>query len=112
MKNYSIWLEGIGKDKYSKLDKDIDVDVLIIGGGITGISTAYHLRKSKLKVCVVDRGGIGQGISSKTTGKLTYLQDLTYTKLSKKHSCVILKEYLNSLSFLLYKSICINSLSV
>ncbi|MBE6157099.1 MAG: FAD-dependent oxidoreductase [Firmicutes bacterium] len=96
MKNYSIWLEGIAKDKYPTLDKDIETDILIIGGGITGISTAYHLRKSKLKICVVDRGKVGLGISSKTTGKLTYLQDLIYTKLSKQHSCNSLKEYLNS----------------
>lgn len=96
MKNYSLWLDGISNDNYPKLDKNIDVDVLIIGGGITGISTAYHLKNQKLRVCLVDRNKIGEGISAKTTGKLTILQDLMYTKLSKKHSCGVLKEYLNS----------------
>jgi len=96
MKNYSIWMDGIEKEKYPTLDKDLEVDVLIVGGGITGISTAYHLRKSKLKVCVVDRNEIGFGISAKTTGKLTYLQDLMYTKLSKKHLSNIPNNYLKS----------------
>jgi len=96
VKNYSIWIDNVKKDKYPKLDKDLEVDVLIIGGGITGISTAYHLRNSKLKVCLVERNEIGLGITSKTTAKLTYLQDLIYTKLSKKHSCNVPIEYLNS----------------
>lgn len=96
MKNYSIWIEGIKKESYPTLDKDLEVDVLVVGGGITGISAAYHLRNSKLKVCVVERNKIGSGISSKTTGKLTYLQDLIYTKLSKKHSCNVPSEYLKS----------------
>ena len=96
LKNYSIWLDSINKNNYPKLDKNIEVDILIIGGGITGISTAYHLINKGLNVCLVDRNKIGHGISSKTTGKLTILQDLMYTKLSKKHSSSILSQYLNS----------------
>lgn len=96
LKNYSIWLDSINKNNYPRLDKNIEVDILIIGGGITGISTAYHLINKGLNVCLVDRNKIGQGISSKTTGKITLLQDLMYTKLSKKHSCLTLREYLNS----------------
>jgi len=96
LKNNSIWIEGITSNSYSKLDKDKFVDVLIIGGGMTGISTAYHLRNSSLKVCLVDRNEIGMGISSKTTGKLTYLQDLMYSKISKKHSDGVAKTYLNA----------------
>lgn len=92
----SIWLDNIKSKEYKPLDKDISVDVLIIGGGITGISTAYHLMNQKLKVCLVDRNKIGEGISSKTTGKLTYLQDNIYTKLSNKYNINIAKQYLNS----------------
>ena len=74
LKNNSIWVEEIPNNKYPRLNKNINVDVLIIGGGITGVSTAYHLVNSKQKVCLVERNKIGLGISSKTTGKLTYLQ--------------------------------------
>lgn len=96
LKNNSIWIEGIPNNKYPRLNKNIDVDVLIIGGGITGVSTAYHLINSKQKVCLVERNKIGLGISSKTTGKLTYLQDLMYSKITKKHSIEVAKEYLNA----------------
>ena len=50
MKNTSIWLDGIKKQKFRKLEKDIDVDVLIVGGGITGVSSAYHLSTVDLSV--------------------------------------------------------------
>ena len=80
MKKYSIWEDEIEKTG-KKLNKDLNVDVLIIGGGITGLSTAYHLNKSNLKVCVVERNNIGMGVTCKTTGKLTYLQELIYRKI-------------------------------
>ena len=84
MKNKSIWLENIVFPKANKLNKKIKVDVLIIGGGITGLSTAYHLKNSNLKVCLVEKKIIGHGITSRTTGKLTYLQENIYSKLKDK----------------------------
>lgn len=79
-----------------KLNKDISVDVLIIGGGITGISTAYHLINSGLKVCLVERNEIGSGVTSRTTGKLTYLQDNIYSKIKNYHGESKSKLYLDS----------------
>lgn len=84
MKKEPIWLDGIKFSEAKKLDKDINVDVLIIGGGITGLSTAYHLMNSNLKVCLVEKNLIANAVSARTTGKLTYLQDNIYTKLKEK----------------------------
>lgn len=81
MKEKSIWREGFPKNSCTKLEKDLDVDVLIIGGGMTGISTAYHLRNSNLNVCLVEKNMIGGGVTSRTTGKLTYLQENIYSTL-------------------------------
>jgi glycine/D-amino acid oxidase-like deaminating enzyme len=43
-----------GYQSSSKLPEQ--ADVVIIGAGLTGASTAYHLRRSDLKVVVLDRG--------------------------------------------------------
>lgn len=94
MKNYSIWSEEI-KQTNKELNKDLNVDVLIIGGGITGINTAYQLINSNLKVCLVEKNIIGSGVTSKTTGKLTYLQE-NYYKIKTYHNEQISKKYLES----------------
>ena len=63
---------------------DAILDVAIIGGGITGLSTAYYLKDSNLKIALFDKGKIGQGVTSKTTAKITYLQGDIYQKLGSR----------------------------
>lgn len=46
-------------------------DVLIIGGGIAGLSAAIELQRSGTKVLVLDRGAIGSGASSRNGGALS-----------------------------------------
>ena len=75
MKAKSIWQDKLSFDGI-KLDKNIDVDVLIIGGGMTGLSTAYHLNDSNLKVALVDSNSILESVTTKSTGKITFLQDV------------------------------------
>ena len=95
MKNYSIWSEEL-KNNYQELNTDLDIDVLIIGGGMTGINTAYQLINSNLKVCLVEKNIIGSGVTSRTTGKLTYLQENIYSKLKLYHDEIISRLYLDS----------------
>jgi len=96
MNTNSIWINDITLGKSNKLNKDIDVDVLIIGGGITGISTAYHLMNSNLKVALVERDRIGMGITSRSTAKITYLQENIYSKLNKSFGYDVAKKYFDS----------------
>ena len=96
MKNISIWLDGIKRKAFKSLDKDIDVDVLIIGGGITGISAAYHLSTGDVNVCLVEKNKLMEGVTSRTTGKLTYLQENIYSKLVNFHGREKAKLYLDS----------------
>ena len=91
--NNSLWLNSIKLKEYKSLKENIKVDVLIIGGGMTGISTAYHLINKNKRIALVDKNKILSGITSKTTGKLTYLQETIYTKLKK----IIMKKLLNSI---------------
>ena len=96
MKNISIWLDELEKKSFKRLDKDINVDVLVVGGGITGISTAYHLSTGDLKVCLVEKNKLMEGVTSRTTGKLTYLQENIYSKLVNYHGKEKSKLYLDS----------------
>ena len=96
MKNISIWKDSCFSIDSRKLDKDIECDVLIIGGGLTGISTLYHLKDSELKVVLVEQNKLGMGVTANSTGKLTYLQDSMYNKIWKKYDKKIAAKYLKS----------------
>lgn len=96
MTNKSIWLENKKDFNFKSLKENLEVDVLIIGGGITGVSLLYDLRNTNLKVCLVERNKIGEGVTSKTTAKLNYLQGIVYSKIVKDVSKNAAKRYLNS----------------
>lgn len=87
-----IW-KNIEKQE-NKLDKDIKEDVLIIGGGLTGLMTAYYLNNSN--VCIVDKNTYGSGVTKNTTAKITYLQERNYTKIKKLRGTSKARTYLLS----------------
>lgn len=45
----SYWLASTPTTDYPSLEEDIDVDIVIIGGGLVGISCAYLLQKKDIK---------------------------------------------------------------
>ncbi len=96
MKKTSLWLDTIKEKKCSSLNQDLDVDVLVIGGGLTGLSLCYQLKDLNLNVCLVERNKIGHGVTSKTTGKLNYLQGIVYSKIQSDVSLESARMYLKS----------------
>lgn len=82
MKKNSIWLNN--KDvNCPKLEQDMEADVLIIGGGITGLSCLLELKNSKLKTILVERNMCGHGVTSRSTAKITYLQEQIIMNIRK-----------------------------
>ena len=77
----SFWINNFKTKSYDSLDKDLDVDVCIIGGGITGISCGYYLAKNNLKVCILEKDKIMEKTSGHTTAKITSQHGLIYKYL-------------------------------
>ena len=78
----SYWINSEkNKEKDNKVEKNIETDICIIGGGITGISTAYYLTKENLKVTVLDMGKIGFQTTGNSTAKITSQHGLFYKDL-------------------------------
>ena len=73
--------------KYSKtvhdktIDQNTETDILIIGAGITGITTCYNLIDTNFDITLIDKSNLYNNASAKNTGKITYLQDLMYEKI-------------------------------
>lgn len=83
MKNYSIWLDNIKTSSCNCVSEDLETDVLIVGGGITGISTLYELKQSNLKTVLVERNICGHGVTCRSTAKITFLQEKIYMNIRK-----------------------------
>jgi gamma-glutamylputrescine oxidase len=69
--NTAAWLEGAPVDEPSRpLDRDLVVDVAIIGGGFTGVSTAYHLsrRFPELGIALLEARRLGNGATGRNGG--------------------------------------------
>lgn len=80
----SYWLKDSGGVTYPQLRDDIDVDVVIIGAGITGLTIAQVLKKAGRTVAVLERRTIANGTTSGTTGKVTSQHGLLYAELIKQ----------------------------
>lgn len=81
--NRSFWISTIEPPVFEKLQHDIDTDVLVIGGGISGLTTAYCLLKSGHKVVLVEDGHIASGETGRTTAHLSFALDDHYFEIEK-----------------------------
>ena len=86
MKNGSIWTLGVKKEYCPSLEKDIETEILIIGGGMAGLSCAYFLMEDNKDIILIDKDSGGFGISAKSTAKITYMQGLVYDKIKNLHN--------------------------
>lgn len=78
----SYWLEHVPAEAvFPALNTDVYTDVLVIGGGITGLMSAYQLTRAGKKVTLVDKDRIGGGESGYTTAFLMYATDASLQKL-------------------------------
>lgn len=89
----SVWTEGYEFRKRESLDKDMEIDVLVIGAGIAGILTAYMLKKKGVDVAIIEAKEIASGNTKNTTAKITSQHNLIYHKLIKEFGEEKAKEY-------------------
>lgn len=71
--NQSVWLAGAAHDEPAPaLTRDLQVDVAIIGGGFTGVSTAYELsrRLPQLGIALFEGKRLGNGASGRSGGMM------------------------------------------
>jgi len=81
MRDESLWRSTATIPPYtSPLPRD--VDVLVAGAGITGLTAAYLLAKSGKRVAVVERERVGAGETGNTSAHLTAITDLRLTDLA------------------------------
>ncbi|MEO5948272.1 MAG: FAD-dependent oxidoreductase [Chitinophagaceae bacterium] len=81
----SFWLLKNGLlNTYPMLQKNVEADIVVVGGGITGALISHALVKAGYKITLIDRRDIGQGSTSATTSMLQYEIDEKLIDLSDK----------------------------
>src|SRR3954453_20662121 len=77
----SLWRDTAAPAQFGRLERDVSVDFTVIGGGITGLTTALLLKRAGASVAVVEARRIGSGVTGYTTAKLSSLHGLVYRTL-------------------------------
>lgn len=106
----SLWNETAGRRDFPTLERDIKTDVLIIGGGIAGILTAYFLQKNGVSCILVEKDRICSKTTGNTTAKITFQHGLIYHKILRGSGLEKAQMYLraNRAAFEKYAELCKN----
>ena len=77
----SYWTGSAAMPRHPALDRKIDVDVVVVGAGITGLTAAYLLKRAGRRVAVLERRRVGGVDTMSTTAHVTCVTDLDLSEL-------------------------------
>ena len=77
----SVWMKGNRIRKREPLPGDMETQAVVIGAGLTGILTAYYLKREGIRTVVLEADRIGSGQTKNTTAKITSQHNLIYSRL-------------------------------
>jgi glycine/D-amino acid oxidase-like deaminating enzyme/nitrite reductase/ring-hydroxylating ferredoxin subunit len=80
--NPSLWVGTTSPTRFHELHSDMQADVVVIGAGIAGLTTAALLKEQGRRVVVVEAGRVAAGVTGYTTAKLTVLHGLVFADLT------------------------------
>lgn len=94
----SYWSESTKnlEKEYPKLCENIEVDICIVGAGLVGITSAYFLSDSNLKIAIIERDKVCSHVSGHSTAKITSQHNLFYDYLINSYGKDFAKGYLDA----------------
>ena len=78
------WTDSASISTFPKIDRDVRVETIVVGGGITGLTAAYLLAKAGRRVAVLERQRCAQIDTGHTTAHLTMVTDELLSVLAKR----------------------------
>ncbi|MFZ8758474.1 FAD-dependent oxidoreductase [Microbacterium sp. HMH0099] len=92
----SLWQSASAPVEGTPLVPDRRHDVVIVGAGITGLSTAVLLAEAGVDVAVVDAGPVGQGATGASAAEASLLQGTTLATLRSHHPAGLVRAYVDA----------------
>lgn len=80
-----LWCNDVNFKKFDRLQGHKTTDVLIIGGGITGLLCAERLKNAGVDYILLEADRICSGVTLNTTAKITVGHGLIYGKIADKY---------------------------
>lgn len=78
----SFWIQSTDEPSFKPLEGDAEVDVAVLGAGITGVTAAHLLKEAGRTVALVESRRVLQGATGYTTAKVTSGHGLVYAQLA------------------------------
>lgn len=104
VKRKSLWIASSNDTNYPVLDKDEATNIVVVGGGLSGLTTALLLQRESFSVTLIDKDKIASATSAFTTGKVTSQHGLIYsdlvTRLGAEKATLYAKANETAISFL------------
>lgn len=92
----SFWEGTAAEVAFPSLSSDVEADVVIIGGGITGITAAQLLSRAGKRVVVLEAHQVGLGTTGYSTGNLHVVVDEYLYKVRNKWGDDVLRDVVRS----------------
>ncbi|OAM89649.1 hypothetical protein AW736_12180 [Termitidicoccus mucosus] len=70
------WFASVPLPGFPPLVRDVSVDAIVIGGGLTGITAAYLFKRAGMSVALLERGRCAEGDTGHTSAHLTAVTDM------------------------------------
>lgn len=88
-----VWLLDTNRPVYEALSGSTVADVVVVGAGFTGLTTALLMAREGLEVVVVEAETIGSGTTGGTTGKITSQHGVQYADMIERHGEEVARAY-------------------
>ncbi len=92
----SIWIKHAQFPTFHPLEADVKTDVLVVGGGLTGILCAYMLKQAGIDCVVAEAARVCGGVTGNTTAKITVQHGMIYDRIIRRWGMEMAEMYLKA----------------
>jgi glycine/D-amino acid oxidase-like deaminating enzyme/nitrite reductase/ring-hydroxylating ferredoxin subunit len=89
----SFWIATGEGSAFPVLDRQVRVEVAVVGAGIVGATAACLLKEAGRSVVLIESDAVGLGVTGNSTAKVTSLHTLAYARLQEQHGDDLARAY-------------------